>query len=452
MFTNGSANGRRARLAGWQKAMAIVPLALLTGSLTSAVGSPSDDANSRSDDSTSDVEAPAVPTTPFEEPASVQLPDSFPTGVDPHAGPDGTVSTIASNGIPTAALIAYERAATVLAEADPSCQLEWPLIAAIGRVESDHGRANGNVLGADGISRPGLYGIPLNGQGSTANISDSDDGVYDNDLAWDRAVGPMQFIPTTWEVVAVDGDSDGAKNPQDIDDAALATAVYLCAGDGDLGTDPGARAAVYRYNHSSDYVNLVMSIAEAYTMGNYTMVPNGTTSPTVLTDLDHDAQQDGGQTSGPFNGPHDGHGNQPDDNGPSGGDDANGGTGDPSDNGGDTSDNGGDGGNDSGSGDNTGGDGSDDGGNTGSGLQDVSGDVSGGVDDTVNVLNTLAEATQWCQRQLADKSGITQADIETCADAVVGQTVTDATNTLSSLLDNLLDDVVCGLLGCQRED
>ncbi|HYJ70559.1 MAG TPA: lytic transglycosylase domain-containing protein [Nocardioidaceae bacterium] len=445
MFTKGSADDRRARLAGWQKAMAIVPLALLTGSLTSAVGSPPDEPDSLGDDSTASVVAPVVPTTPFEEPASVQLTDSFPTGVDPHAGPDGTVSTISSNGIPTAALIAYQRAATVLAEADPSCRLEWPLIGAIGRVESDHGRANGNVLGSDGLARPGIYGVPLNGQGGTASISDSDNGVYDNDPAWDRAVGPMQFIPTTWQVVAVDGDNDGAKNPQDIDDAALATAVYLCAGEGDLSTDSGARTAIYRYNHSTDYVNLVMSIAEAYAMGDYSMVPNGTTTPTVLTDLDHDAQQqDGDQTSGPFNGPPDSHGNQGDDD-PSGGDD-NGGSDGPSDNNG-----GGDNGGDNDGGGDNGGDGGSDGGDNSGGLQDVPGDVSDGVGDTVNVLNTLAEATKWCQRQLADENGITQADIGTCADAVVGQTVTEAADTLSGLLDSLLGDVVCGLLGCQRE-
>ena len=63
---------------------------------------------------------------------------------------------------------------------------------------------------------------------------DTDAGQYDNDTRFDRAVGPMQFIPSTWSVVGVDGDSDGTRNPQDIDDAALATAVYLCSGDDDL--------------------------------------------------------------------------------------------------------------------------------------------------------------------------------------------------------------------------
>jgi Transglycosylase SLT domain len=451
MFDKGTAGRDASRLAGWQKAMAIVPLALLTGSLTSAVGSPSDDDPARPGDTDpTSVTAPVVPTTPFEVPASVQLPDSFPTGVDPHAGPDGTLSTISQNGIPTAALLAYQRAATVLAEADPACRLEWPLIAAIGRVESDHGRANGNVLSADGVSQPGIYGVPLTGEGGTAQISDTDNGIYDDDPTWDRAVGPMQFIPSTWQVVAVDGDSDGAKNPQDIDDAALATAVYLCAGDGDLSTDAGARGAVYRYNHSTEYVSLVMSIAEAYTMGNYTMVPNGTTSPTVLTDLDNDAQQNppDGQV-GPIGGPQQGGpgdddaggtddgGNEPGDGNP--------GDGDPGDDNGNGGDNGGgdNGGDDGGNGDDNG-----DGGDNGGGLEDVPCDVT---DGTVNVLNNLAEATKWCQRKLADEDGITQGDIQTCAEAVVGQTVTEATDTLNGLLDTLLGDVVCGVLGCQRQ-
>jgi hypothetical protein len=459
MFDKGPSGRDPSRLTGWQKAMAIVPLALLTGSLTSAVGSPPDDDPARPDiPSATDVIAPVVPTTPFEVPASVQLPDSFPTGVDPHAGPDGTLSTISQNGIPTAALLAYQRAAAVLAEADPACRLEWPLIAAIGRVESDHGRANGNVLSADGRSQPGIYGIPLTGEGGTAQISDTDNGVYDRDPTWDRAVGPMQFIPSTWQVVAVDGDNDGVENPQDIDDAALATAVYLCAGDGNLGTDAGAREAVYRYNHSDDYVDLVLSIAAAYAMGDYTMVPNGTTSPTVLTDNDHDAQQDpdGGQTTPigdlgnpPQNGPG-GDGPGGDGNGSGGNNPGNGGPGDGPGGDGNGGGNGNGGGGNGGGGNDGGGSGGDDGG--GGGLDDLPGDVNDGVDDTVKVLDTLAEATRWCQRKLADEDGITQGDIQTCAEAVVGQTVAEATETLNGLLDSLLDDVVCGLLGCQREE
>ena len=89
-------------------------------------------------------------------------------------------------------------------------------------------------------------------------------GMYDGDAKWDRAVGPMQFIPSTWRVVGVDADGDGRRDPQDIDDAALGAAVYLCSGDGELGTSAGRKAALLRYNHSRDYVRLVLSLFRAY--------------------------------------------------------------------------------------------------------------------------------------------------------------------------------------------
>ena len=92
----------------------------------------------------------------------------------------------------------------------------------------------------------------------------------------------MQFIPSTWSVVGVDADGDGVRNPQDVDDAALGTAVYLCSGSDDLGTDAGRQAAVFRYNHSQSYVDLVLSIMEAYTLGDFTSVPNSTVAAGYL--------------------------------------------------------------------------------------------------------------------------------------------------------------------------
>ena len=88
----------------------------------------------------------------------------------------------------------------------------------------------------------------------------------------------MQFIPSTWAIVGVDADNDGQRNPQDIYDAALASAVYLCSGSDDLSTTAGQRSAVFRYNHSERYVDLVLAIENAYLAGDYTEVPNGTTS------------------------------------------------------------------------------------------------------------------------------------------------------------------------------
>ena len=112
----------------------------------------------------------------------------------------------------------------------PGCRLGWNLVAAIGRVESNHGRYGGNALNAEGVSTPGIYGIPLDGSQRHRPDHRHRRRAVDNDPVLDRAVGPMQFIPSTWSEIGVDSDSDGKRNPQDIDDAALATGVYLCSG------------------------------------------------------------------------------------------------------------------------------------------------------------------------------------------------------------------------------
>ncbi|MGA9100909.1 lytic transglycosylase domain-containing protein [Aeromicrobium sp.] len=274
------------QLSRLQKASALVPMAVLVGAwgaaltnsgLAIAVGGSDPDA------------IPDVPSSAFDQPATVQ---KSPGGIDPRAGADGAVSTLSTNGIPSAALFSYRRAETLLSKADASCKLPWNLVAALGRVESNHGRSNGNALSADGLAEPGIFGAPLNGNG-VAKISDTDNGSLDKDTVWDRAVGPMQFIPGTWANVGVDSDNDGKKNPQDIDDAATAAGIYLCAGSDDLSTDGGARAAVHRYNHSDSYVDLVMKISAAYANGEFSQSPDGYPSSSIITSQSND------QTLGP---------------------------------------------------------------------------------------------------------------------------------------------------------
>jgi hypothetical protein len=187
--------------------------------------------------------------------------------------PPGTVPGIStavkldSQGIPVRALEGYRKAASLTASADPACNIDWALLAAIGQVESNHARFGGNQLDSTGTVRPGIIGIPLEGANGTALITDSDRGRLDRDVIYDRAVGPMQFIPSTWRVAGVDADGDGVKNPQDIADAATATAVYLCSGPGDLRRPADLRAAILRYNASDSYVQMVTSIADAYRHG-----------------------------------------------------------------------------------------------------------------------------------------------------------------------------------------
>ena len=266
-----------ARFGRGHKIMAIVPLAVLSMAWTASIATTG--AGTALADAQTDQTLPdgtSLPTEAIEAPASVSAAGGVAPGITGDA--QQAVATASTSGIPAAALAAYQRAETVINSADDGCHLSWQLIAAIGRVESDHGRTNGNTLDSKGVAEPGIFGPPLSGAEGTSRISDTDAGQYDADTTWDRAVGPMQFIPSTWSVVGVDADGDGQRNPQDVDDAGLATAVYLCSGGDDLDTTAGQRAAVYRYNHSQSYVDLVLSIMAAYLDGEFTSVPNGVTS------------------------------------------------------------------------------------------------------------------------------------------------------------------------------
>ena len=210
---------------------------------------------------------PVIPDVPelsgaVEAPASVsEDPRRDSAGLGVLADARGAASVEA---VPSRALTAYQRAETVMRQADPSCHLTWQLIAAIGQVESNHGRFGGALMTADGVVHPAILGPRLTGHGATSRIGDTDAGLLDGDQRFDRAVGPMQFIPSTWTVVGVDADGDGRRDPQDIDDASLATAVYLCSGSDDLATRAGPARVVYRYNHSKAYVDLVIGIMAGY--------------------------------------------------------------------------------------------------------------------------------------------------------------------------------------------
>jgi membrane-bound lytic murein transglycosylase B len=145
----------------------------------------------------------------------------------------------------------------------PGCGLSWNTIAAIGAMESDHGRHDGSVVGEDGTVSPAIYGIPLDGV-NTAEIPDSDAGEIDGDATIDRAVGPMQLIPQTWRNWHTDGNGDGVEDPQNLDDSVMATANYLCRASTHLETESGWRGAVLAYNQSEDYAIGVARTAIGY--------------------------------------------------------------------------------------------------------------------------------------------------------------------------------------------
>ncbi|MGW7687006.1 lytic transglycosylase domain-containing protein [Kribbella sp. NPDC054772] len=196
---------------------------------------------------------------PTQEKSTVQVPITGTTDgtVQPIPGPLGDTS-----GIPGTVLAAYQKAARDLALSMPACHLTWPLLAGIGKVESDH--ASGGKVDANGNTRGKILGPVLDGSPGMAAIADTDQGVYDGSTTWDRAVGPMQFVPGTWKTFGADGNGDGVKDPHNVFDAARAAGDYLCSGGANLSDPQGLVQAVLRYNHSMDYVSTVLRWMQTY--------------------------------------------------------------------------------------------------------------------------------------------------------------------------------------------
>ena len=230
------------------------------------------------------------------------------------------------DGLSLATVDAYIRAAAGVA-----CPVDWAMLAAIGKIESNHGRLGGasvsrtgqvstEILGPllDGgataraeqaeveeaaaaeeeptvgdtalalrgirrgiadalLERSGLLGswwVPVQllpdsdaADGGAADegngfavIVDSDGGLLDGNDQWDRAVGPMQFLPETWSRWATDGNGDGVADPHNLYDATASAARFLCH----LRATRGASPSTYLrgYNDSWSYVRSVLSTAE----------------------------------------------------------------------------------------------------------------------------------------------------------------------------------------------
>ena len=134
------------------------------------------------------------------------------------------VDTSVPTGRPTTYLQLYQESA---ARYCPG--LSWTVLAAIGEVESGNG----------------------------ANVGPSTAG----------ALGPMQFLPSTWQVWGIDGFGDtGAPNIMNPFDAVPSAAAMLCA-DGAGQGGSSLQGAIFAYNHADWYVNEVLAIAREYAAG-----------------------------------------------------------------------------------------------------------------------------------------------------------------------------------------
>ena len=138
-------------------------------------------------------------------------------------GESGLASQQALDDIPTELLSVYQGAAA-------SCGMRWAVLAAVGKVETDHGRSTAR------------------GVGSGANPA--------------GAMGPMQFLAGTWAAYGVDANDDATVDVYNPADAIWGAARYLCASG--AGDPAGLRSAIWSYNHADWYVDEVLAVAAGY--------------------------------------------------------------------------------------------------------------------------------------------------------------------------------------------
>ena len=171
--------------------------------------------------------------------------------------------------IPLVAYDAYRSASRAAPTITESCEVDWPVVAGIAQVESRHGRIDpDHHLAADGDVEPPIRGRRLDGTSGTQTIADTDDGELDGDATWDRAMGPLQFIPTTWRELGRDGNGDGSADPDNLYDAALTAVAHLCLREPGNYADRGElRRALIAYNASGRYADDVLRWVDRYRSG-----------------------------------------------------------------------------------------------------------------------------------------------------------------------------------------
>lgn len=242
--------------------IALITPVMLAGAVAAAPGRP--------------VDAAAV-AAPGAEPATVDVhegpaivavakpPANFRFGASSFSPPPPAAVVNASGGmrIPAMALSAYRNAEQAMAVAAPGCGVSWNLLAGIGRIESSH--ANGGATDSKGTAIRPIYGPTLDGTlpGNEIIVQGNSGGR----TVYARAMGPMQFLPGTWSRYASDGDGDGKADPQNLFDATLSAARYLCSGGLNLRNQSQALTAILRYNNSMAYAQNVLGWAAAYATG-----------------------------------------------------------------------------------------------------------------------------------------------------------------------------------------
>lgn len=176
--------------------------------------------------------------------------------------------------IPLRAMTGYAEATVTLSKEQPGCHLSWITLAAVGKVTSDHGRAQGDHLGANGT-----LANPL----GTVEVRD----FYNRVVSTANASGPMQVSPAIWAKWQRSA-SGGKPDLQNVDDAALTTGRALCADGRDLSKDWWN--AVSSLQTAPLFLHRTLATTNVYgTVGQGSQAPN----PAVLSAVDFAIDQIG---------------------------------------------------------------------------------------------------------------------------------------------------------------
>ncbi|MFW0784261.1 lytic murein transglycosylase [Gordonia sp. CPCC 206044] len=260
---------RRRRAQVSRRALSVGAGGVLVGALVLGVATSSAQSESiasvPTDDAVPAAAADIVPGDPVALLGFAPPPKTIDPVVEPQFRITGDLPT-GPLGIPGVVLQAYKLAASRVSAESPQCKLPWFLLAGIGRIESNHA-SNGSVDQFGTTINP-IAGPVLDGSlAGNAVIRDTDGGSIDGDSKHDRAMGPMQFIPSTWASWGTDANGDGKADPNNVFDATYSAGRYLCSGFVDIMSDKNKVAAVMRYNHSMEYAANVLSWAGAYATG-----------------------------------------------------------------------------------------------------------------------------------------------------------------------------------------
>ena len=214
---------------------------------------------------------------------AVAVPLLFVASVLPAAHGQGIAnsppSALALSEIPPYLLAHYQSA--------PACSgLPWQIVAAIGWVESRHG--DGRVDPVTGNTAPPIIGPVLDGSnGNEALPATAASTAWTGDPRWQHAIGPMQFLASTFLAWQTSGSANAA-DPNNAYDAIATAGRFLCNGQTTIGS---VSAAILRYNNSATYEADVIAKAIAYGMDTAGSSPTGpgidtTPGATVPGDVD----------------------------------------------------------------------------------------------------------------------------------------------------------------------